>query len=449
LSEKQPEIPEVAHDPYAAFRVSAYRRYMIAQMLVQIGTAGQGLAIGWEIYTRTNNALLLGLVGLVQAVPMLLFTLPAGYLADTFDRRRLILLSMVGTCLGSVGLAAFSYWHGSIWMMYGLLFMDSTAMRLGWPARAALLPALVPREVFENAIKWRTSLGQISGMVGPVVGGFVLAWWLPGAYLLSAASTVVFMFVLAVLPIAPTVRAPRGRMVRQVIEGIEFVWRQKLLLGAISLDMFGVLLGGAVYLLPVFARDILDLSGTGLTPQRALGWLRSAPAAGALIMALSLAHLPPIRKAGRALLLAVAGFGVATIIFGFSKSFWLSMAMLFLTGVFDNVSVVIRQTLVQLITPDEMRGRVSAVNAIFIGSSNDLGGFESGLVAKWTSAWVSVVSGGIGTLVVVLAWSGLFPRLRQFGSLTGIEAQAATPVAAVDESSGSNLTPVERVKTVK
>lgn len=439
------ELPPPPHDPYAAFRIPAYRRYTIAQTLLQIGTAGQGLAIGWEIYQRTNDALLLGLVGLVQAVPMMLFTLPAGYLADVFDRRKLIILSMLGACLTSLGLAAFSYWHGSIWMMYLLLLLDSTSLRLGWPARAALLPALVPWNVFENAVKWRTSMGQIAGLVGPVVGGFILAWWIPGAYLVAAASAILFMFVLAGLPIAPTTRAPRGRMLPQLVEGVHFVWRHKLLLGAISLDMFAVLLGGAVFLLPIYARDIINLKGLGLSPEQSLGWLRAAPAAGALIMALFLAHRPPIRKAGRTLLLAVTGFGVATIIFGLSRNFWLSLAMLFFTGVFDNVSVVIRHTLVQLITPDEMRGRVSAVNAMFIGSSNDLGGFESGLVARWFDAVTSVVSGGIGTIVIVLAWAGLFPRLRQFGSLAEVEPATlpatlkiedpGQPVAAAAESS--------------
>jgi len=433
LSEtREPAKP--LHDPYAAFRIPAYRRYTFAQMLLQVGTAGQGLAIGWEIYQRTNDALLLGLVGLVQAVPMLLFTLPAGYLADVFDRRKLILLSMLGACLTSLGLAAFSYWQGSIWMMYLLLFLDSASLRLGWPARAALLPALVPRNVFENAVKWRTSMGQISGMIGPVVGGFVLAWWLPGAYLVAAASAVLFMFVLASLPIAATTRAPRGRMLTQLGEGVLFVWRNKLLLGAISLDMFAVLLGGAVYLLPVYARDIIDLGGVGLSPEESLGWLRAAPAAGALIMALTLAHRPPIRRAGRTLLLAVAGFGIATVIFGLSRNFWLSLGMLFLTGVFDNISVVIRHTLVQVITPDEMRGRVSAVNAVFIGSSNELGGFESGLVARWFDAVTSVVSGGIGTLVIVLAWAGLFPRLRRFGALTEVEPATPPAVATIEDA---------------
>jgi len=306
---------------------------------------------------------------------------------------------------------------------------------MGWPARTALLPALVPLEAFENAVKWRTSLGQIAGMIGPVVGGFVLAWWIPAAYLISAASEVLFMIILGSLAIGPTARAPRGRMLPQVAEGMQFVWGNKLLLGTISLDMFAVLLGGSVFLLPIYARDIIDLSRLGLTAEQSLGWLRAAPAAGALIMALTLAHLPPIRNAGRTLLLAVAGFGIATIVFGLSRNFWLSMAMLLLTGVFDNISVVIRHTLVQVITPDRMRGRVSAVNAIFIGSSNELGGFESGLVARWFGAVTSVVSGGIGTLFIVLVWAGLFPRLRRFGAFTevqpGAKNEAATSGSAV------------------
>jgi MFS family permease len=400
------------HDAYAALRIPAFRRYLLGGQLVHIGTAGQSLAIGWEMYSRTDEPLALGLVGLVQAIPMLLLTLPAGYLADILDRRKLMIASMVLTTATSVGLAAFSYFQGSIAIMYILLFLDSCALRLGWPARAALLPLLVPRDDFESAIKWRTSLGQISGMVGPAVGGFVIAWSLPAAYLISAASTILFIFVLLSIDIPHAARALPGRMWRQVGEGIAFVWRKKVLLGAISLDLFGVLLGGAVYLLPIFARDILDLSATGFSPEQALGYLRAAPAAGALVTALLLAHTPPFRRAGRTMLLAVAGFGAATIVFGLSRNLWLSMTMLALTGALDNISVVIRHTLVQIATPNEMRGRVSAVNAIFISSSNELGGFESGAVAHFFGAAVSVVAGGIGTLAVVLAWTGLFPSLR-------------------------------------
>ena len=206
-------------------------------------------------------------------------------------------------------------------------------------------------------------------------------------------------------------------MLRQVAEGVGFVWRKKVLLGAISLDMFGVLLGGAVYLLPIFARDIIAPAGVGLSPEQTLGYLRAAPAAGALVMALILTHTPPFRRAGRTMLLAVAGFGAATIVFGLSSNLWLSMAMLALTGALDNISVVVRHTMVQLATPNEMRGRVSAVNAMFISSSNELGGFESGAVAHFFGPVVSVVSGGIGTIAIVLAWAGLFPSLRKVGRL--------------------------------
>ncbi len=425
-SSQSPDHPPPRHDAYAAFRVPAFRRFLFGSLMIQMGGAAQTLAIGWEFYNRTNDPLSLGLVGLVMAIPMLVLTLPAGHLADVFDRRWLMILSMLGTSLTSLGLAVCSHMEGSIPLMYGLLFLDSCFIRLGWPARAALLPLLVPRQIFENAVKWRTSLGQISGMVGPAAGGFIIAWSLPAAYVVSACSTLAFIVVLMTIHIPPQAVQPRGHMLRSIAEGLQFVWRQKLVLGTISLDLFAVLLGGAVYLLPIFARDIIDLTGTGLSPEQALGWLRAAPAAGSLVMALALAHMPPMRHAGRTMLLAVAGFGVATVVFGFSTSLWLSLAMLFLTGVFDNVSVVVRHTLVQLVTPDEKRGRVSAVNAVFISSSNELGGFESGAVAAAFGPVFSVVSGGVGTILVVIAWAGLFPRLRRFGSLSDAQADSET-----------------------
>ena len=408
--------PKARHDAYAALRIPAFRRLLVGNQIVNIGTSAQSLAIAWEMYSRTNDPMALGFVGLVQAIPMLLLTLPAGYLADVFDRRKLMIVSMLLACVTSLGLAAFSYYHGSISVMYVLLFLDSCALRLGWPARTALLPLLVPRDAFENAIKWRTSLGQISGMAGPALGGFIIAWSVPAAYVICAASTMVFIFLLLSFNVPQGARALPGRMLSQVAEGVRFVWKRKVLLGAISLDMFGVLLGGAVYLLPIFAREIIAPAG-GLSPEQTLGYLRAAPAAGALVMALILTHTPPFRKAGRTMLLAVAGFGVATVVFGLSRNIWLSMAMLALTGALDNISVVVRHTMVQLATPNEMRGRVSAVNAIFISSSNELGGFESGAVAHFFGPIVSVVSGGIGTVAIVLAWAGLFPGLRKAGRL--------------------------------
>lgn len=406
-----------SHDPYRALRFTSFRWYLFGALLVNIGTAIQGVAIGWEMYDRTGDALALGAVGLVQAIPMLLFTLPAGYLADVMDRRRLILWSLAGSTLTSLGLAVFSLRQGSVGMMYVLLFLDSTFNRLGWPARSALVPLLVPRQVFENAVKLRTTLFHVAAMVGPAVGGFVVAWRLPAAYMVCAATSMIFMGFLGRIRVADGEQVVAGHMWRRLAEGIRYVREHQVLLGAISLDLFAVLLGGAVYLLPIFARDLLRLEGTGLSPELALGWLRAAPAAGALCMALVLTHLPPMRKAGRNMLLAVAGFGIATVIFGLSRNVWLSMAMLFLTGLFDSISVVVRQTLVQLATPNEMRGRVSAVSAIFIGSSNELGGFESGLVARLFNPVISVVSGGLGTLAVVAIWAARFPALRRVGAL--------------------------------
>jgi len=409
------------NSPYEAFRTPVFKSLLLGNTLVHIGASAQSLAIGWEMYQRTDQALALGLIGLTMAIPMLLFTLPAGYLADAYDRRKVMLLGMAGTTLTSLALAAFSIMRGQIVWMYVLLFFDATFHRLANPAWSAILPLIVPVKAFENAVKWRTTAFQLSAVIGPAVGGIIITQSVPAAYVFSAATTIVFMIILARMCIPESKRISRGRVFSQIAEGIRFVRHRQLILGSISLDMFAVLLGGAVYLLPVFARDIIANPPLGSSPEEVLGWLRAAPAAGAILMALLLAHLPPIRRAGRVLFLCVGAFGLSTIVFGFSRNFWLSWAMLFLTGFFDNVSVVIRQTLVQLRTPNEMRGRVSAVNSVFIGSSNELGGFESGLVAHFFGPVISVVSGGIGTLMVVAAWTRLFPKLRKVDCLAESE----------------------------
>ncbi len=408
-----------AHDPYAAFGARDFRLYMIASLLVQVGTGAQSVAIGWEIYRRTDNALALGLTGLIQAVPMMLLTLPGGWLADIVSRRILIAISMVGSASASVGLALTSLHQAPVSAMYLMLLLDATFIAIARPARVAILPLLVPREAFENATSWRISVQQISAVAGPAAGGFLAAVSTPLVYFAAAGTMVVFILFLALLRARQEKRAERALSLKAVMMGVRFAWQQRLLLTTISLDLFAVLLGGAVYLLPVYARDILAVG------ERGLGWLRGAPALGSLGMAILLAHLRPMRRAGRNLLLAVAGFGFATIVFGFSKSFWLSWAMLFLTGLFDNVSVVVRHTLQQLLTPDEMRGRVSAVTSIFIGSSNELGGFESGLVARLFSPVVSVVSGGIGTLCVVALTALASPSLRRFGSMASLRTAAS------------------------
>lgn len=408
-------------EPYAPFRIPAFRNFVFGSLMVHIGTAAQSLAVGWEIYARTERPLALGLVGLAQAIPMLILTLPAGYLADVFDRRKVLIVSMVGTTLTSVALGAVSILRGPVALIYVLLFLDSAFIRIGSPARTAILPLLVPRELFEGSVKWRTSLGHISGVVGPAIGGLIISVYVPAAYLLSAACTIGFMYLVSRLDVRHEKQTDRGAMVAKVIEGVRFVWRQKMVLGAISLDLFAVLLGGAVYLLPIFAREIVNRGTLSMSPEQILGWLRAAPAVGASVMALIMAHRPALRRTGRTLLLSVAAFGAATIVFGLSRNFWLSALALFLTGAFDNVSMVIRHGVVQLSTPNEMRGRVSAVSAIFIGSSNELGGFESGAVAQLFSPVVSVISGGIGTVLVVLGWIGAFPELRRLRSFGEIE----------------------------
>ena len=394
-----------------------------------MGTAAQGLAIGWEMYDRTGQALSLGMVGLVQAIPMLLFTLPAGYLADVFDRRKLMMLSLAGATLTSLGLAVFSWYQFPASWMYALLFLDSSLLRIGSPAQRAITPLLVPDELFENAAKWSTSLMQITGIAGPAIGGFVIAFNIQAAYVLSAFSSLGFILFLITMPLPQAPRSERGNMFGQIAEGLRYVHDQKLLLGAISLDLFAVLLGGAVYLLPIFARDIIDLETVGLSPEAALGWLRAAPAVGACIIALLMAYLPPIRHAGRTLLLCVAGFGAATIVFGLSQNFWLSLVMLALSGAFDNVSMVIRRVISQMSTPNQMRGRVQAVTAIFVGSSNEIGGFESGVVAQVFTPVISVISGGIGTLLVVAGWTGLFPSLRKLRSLSSLTQEERSTTA--------------------
>jgi len=408
----QPEPPaEERHDPYAAFRVRDYRLYAFGSIIAFIGHQIQGVAIGWEIYERTGAALSLGLVGGVQAIPLLLLALPAGHLADVFNRRNIIILSQFLAASCSLGLAALSYCEGPISGMYLLLLLNSTVVTLGRPARQALLPQLVPAEIFSNAMTWNSSLFQVASVVGPALGGFVILVSIPLAYVIDAIFRLVFMALMFGLKPRKPKRDGEGLSLTSFLAGVDYVWKRKVILSAISLDMFAVLLGGAVYLLPIFAKDILEVGEWGF------GWLRAAPGVGAFCMALLLAHLPPIKRAGRALLLGVAAFGVATIIFGISRSFWLSMAMLFLTGAFDNISVVVRHTLVQMLTPDEMRGRVSAVNSVFIGSSNELGGMESGLTAEWLGVVWSVVVGGIGTIGVVGLTAWLCPSIRKFGSL--------------------------------
>jgi MFS family permease len=296
-------------------------------------------------------------------------------------------------------------------MVYLFLFMASVAKATAGAARLAMVPALVPKENFANAVTWNSTTFQTAAMIGPAIGGFILVFSSTAAYLVSAICAATFAVALSLVRTKTKAETREPATLKSLVAGVHFVARTKIILAIITLDLFAVLLGGAVYLLPIFAKDILQVGSVGF------GSLRAAPALGAVAMSLMVSHLPPMKKAGRAMLLAVAGFGVATIVFGLSKSMPLSLAMLFLTGAFDNISVVVRHTLVQMLTPDSMRGRVSAVNNVFIGASNELGGFESGVTAKLFGPITSVVAGGIGTIVVVIAVAFIWPQVRRFGSL--------------------------------
>ena len=406
-----------SHDPYAAFRIHDYRLYVIGWLVARMGTHIQSIAIAWEIYQRTGEALSLGLVGLAQALPLMVLALPAGLLADRYERRRLSIFSLLGMTATSLALGAFSIGEGPVLWMYALLFLDACMMTVGRPARTALLPQLVPAEVFPNAVTWNTSLMHIASVAGPALGGFVVAVSVPSAYIIAAASSLWFVVILSRVRFRPQDELLEPGNLETLLGGIRFVWDKRILFTLMALDLFAVLLGGAVYLLPIYAKEILHVGATGF------GYLHAAPAVGAFCMAVAMVYLPPMKRAGRTLLLAVAGFGAATIIFGFSQNFALSWAMLFLTGAFDNISMVVRQTLTQLLTPDRMRGRVSAVSGIFIGASNELGGFESGLVAQWFGPVISVVSGGIGTILVVAGTAALSPRLLRLGAMHEARAE--------------------------
>lgn len=394
---------------------------MIGWTIAAIGHAAQSTAIGWEIYDRTGSKMALGYIAGVQAIPLLLLALPAGYLADIFDRRRIIAISSLSAGACSLWLTFLSYREGSIPWMYTAMILSTTALVLGRPARSSLMPRVVPREAFTNAVAWNSSAHQIATVVGPATGGWLVALslgWLDSAalaYAFEACCITLFAFSMLFIRMRPVEQSQQPD--RSLLAGMRFVFRNKIVLTVMSLDLFAVLLGGATYLLPVFAIDILQIDSSGF------GWLRAAEAIGALTMTLILAHLPPMKHAGRTILLAVAGFGLATIIFGLSTHFWLSFAMLVLIGVFDSISVVIRHTLVQLMTPDAMRGRVAAVNNVFVGASNELGGLESGLLAAAIGAVGAVVAGGIGTIAIVGAIAWRVPQLRRLGGLQNIKTQ--------------------------
>lgn len=378
-------------------------------MLSRIAVLAQSVSVGWQVYDLTRSPLALGIVGLVEFVPMFLLALPAGELADRFDPRRIITLATLLEAVSSALLLTFVIAHRtSVWPLYGVILLFGTARGLSGPATRSLLPFLVPPEKLPKSLAWGSSVTQLAIIAGPAFGGFAYALGPAIAYggaLVASLVSASGMLLLGGRRLTPDAAARTSRLAR-VREGVEFVRSQRVVFGAISLDLFAVLLGGAVSLLPVYARDILRVGPTGL------GLLRSAPAFGAVVTALALTRRPVERKVGYKMFAAVVIFGIGTIVFGISTHFGLSLAALAVTGAADQISVYIRAVLVQFATPDAMRGRVSAVSTLFIGASNELGGFESGLTAALFGTVPAVILGGVGTLIVVAIWMQIFPPLR-------------------------------------
>src|ERR1700678_1129182 len=408
-----------------AFASRDFRRYQLARVTAILGAEAQSVAVAWQVYSITHRALDLGYTGLALFLPGLLFLLPAGHVADRFDRRQVILVcySLQVLCTTALLLLTRGGLH-SVYPIYAVLLFVGTGRAFSGPASSALIPHLVPEKHFVNAVTWGGAIWQFSNITGPALGGllftlplshFVHDTSLEGAgivYVFNLGALGWFLVLVASLHVRPGRMEHKAASLKVVMAGFQYMMRSSLLLGASSLDLFVVLLGGATALLPIFAHEILDQGPRGL------GMLRAAPAAGALIMSLTLARFPFRRRAGLRLFVCVAIFGAATVVFGLSRSLWLSLAALAIAGAAGTVSVIIRGSLLQLGTPPQMRGRVSAMNSLFIGASNELGEFESGLTAQWWGAVRATMVGGVGALAVAGLWAVWFPGLRQADELT-------------------------------
>ncbi|MGB7436919.1 MAG: MFS transporter [Candidatus Acidiferrum sp.] len=405
----------------AAFQFSGFRLYQIARFCIVFCTEMQSVAVGWQVFEITKRPLDLGLTGLMQFLPGMCLFLVGGHTADRFDRQKLLTTCFAGYGMCSALLLAatlrfeLSHRVESVVPIFAILVLVGVVRSFSMPASRALLPQLVPEEHFQSAVAWNSGIFQCATILGPALGGLLYAFSRGPALVYGVALSAAVASVITMLKIKVQSR-PRPRepfTMITVLAGLRYLWTHKLVLGSISLDLFAVLLGGAVALLPVYAKKILRTGPWGL------GLLRSAPGIGAGVMALLIAYKPIRRRAGATMLWCVGGFGVFTIVFGLSRSLVLSLISLFFVGAADMVSVVVRGVLIQLDTPDEMRGRVNAVDMIFIGASNELGEFESGLAAQWLGAVPAVVLGGVGTIVVTVLWAWMFPELRRADKLSG------------------------------
>jgi MFS family permease len=387
---------------------------MAARFLVTIALEMQSVAIGWQIYAITHRPLDLGLAGLAQFLPSICLFTFTGHVADRFPRQRIIQACYAGFAVCSCLLLALTALGlRSAYPIYAILLLNGTVRAFQGPAGQAFIPLLVQREHFPNAVAWASSLFQVATIAGPMIGGTLYGFTGTPLFVYSTAttaSTIAFL-LFHYLRLPRTERAQVLPSENLIFDGLHYIWRNKLVLGAISLDLFAVLLGGAVALLPVYAREILNVGAIGL------GILRSAPGVGAVAMSIVVAHWPLHKRAGTTMLGCVFAFGIFTVLFGISRNLMFSVVCLLLAGAADSVSVIIRHTMVQLSTPDEMRGRVSAVNMVFISTSNEVGQFESGLTAQWFGTVPAVVLGGLGTMLIVGLWAWLFPSLRRLDRL--------------------------------
>jgi MFS family permease len=405
----------MAHDPYSALRFAEYRSFLVSSMAVQVATQIQSAVLGWQVYALTGDPLSLGLVGLAEAAPFLGLTLVGGWAADRMDRRSLALASLLTVAASGLALLVLSALGvGSAIPLYAAQAIAGVGRAFLRPSTQALSTELVPREHYLNAATWRTTTFHLTQVVGPAIGGGLIAIGGPAV----AYAVVVALAVVGLVGLLSVARRPRnpagpGNIFSELADGVRFVFRHPLLLGALSLDLFAVLFGGATALLPVFAKDVLGVGAVGF------GFLRAAPAVGSVAMSIALARTGPFRRAGPALLWCVAFFGLSWVAFALSRSYELSLLLLAVGGSLDAVSVVLRHTLVQMETPQEKMGRVAAVNGFFIGSSNELGAFESGVAARIFGTVPSVVLGGAMTLVTVAVVAWRAPALRRLRGLGG------------------------------
>ncbi len=411
-------VPETSADPYASLRLPSFRLYIIGLFAYTMAIQIQGTVVGWQIYELTHDKLALGLIGLAEAFPFIGAALYAGHVADTHDRRRIMLIALGVLFACAVSLLVLPFLLPSapqlvVRAIYGVIVLSGLARSFLQPARQALAAEMVPRSMFGNAIAWRSGSWQLAAVMGPAIGGFLFA--LGGSKLAySVDATLMLVGVAAIVMIAheSTIKREQAEaMAKSLATGIRFVFNEPVILGALSLDLFSVLFGGATALLPVYADEILHVGASGL------GVLRAAPAIGAVVMSAVIAWMPPFKRAGRALFSAVATFGICIIVFGLSTSMMLSVAALVISGAADMVSVFTRSSLLQHRTPTHMFGRVSSVNSMFIGSSNEIGAFESGVTAKLFGTVPSVVLGGVLTLVVVAVTAWKIPALRKLGKM--------------------------------